>query len=161
MLQTIYAFVFIGTIILLHMFSASKRTEHKPQTAEPEPTRRPAYTFYEESPAIREITRRIDSNIAMYRLMNNNYTSTVPQGSSRVPLTYRAPTRAASVPRTPLTPAGTLPTNRCTECSICMENSNNSLPACRIGTCGHVFHTGCLRPWLTTNHTCPNCRTAV
>ena len=105
--------------------------------------------------------RSIEFDTAMYRVASNHYN----RQQEPMPLAYRRPQsvqqRAASVPRAPLTPAGTLPTNRCTDCSICMDNSNNSLPACRIGMCGHVFHTRCIRPWLAENHTCPNCRAAV
>ena len=169
MLQTIYTLVVMGTMALWHMFCESMSAEYVIQLTElentraripepvahlPEPVRRNTYTYYEESPAVREIGRRIDSNIAMFRLMNNH------NSRAQEPLAYRV-RRPASVPRVPLTPEGTSPADRCTDCSICMENSNNSLPACRIGACGHVFHTSCLRPWLANNPTCPNCRAAV
>lgn len=45
------------------------------------------------------------------------------------------------------------------DCSICTED---------VGTkgvfnlsCGHLFHQGCLNPWLLNNNTCPMCRQKV
>jgi hypothetical protein len=42
-------------------------------------------------------------------------------------------------------------------CPICickfeLQTVNLRLP------CGHIFHTGCIKAWLGTNGTCPNCR---
>ena len=184
MLQTIYAFALMGTIALWHIFSAAKTEERKQSTSWQSPrldvpellppvaeaVLRTAREELLESPSYRAMSQRVDNNIAFHHLIHYNRHSSVyrpaaPQQRAirqePIPMAYRAPQRATSIPRAPLTPAGTLPANRCTECSICMDNSNNSLPACRIGMCGHVFHTGCLRPWLAQNPTCPNCRTVV
>lgn len=160
MLQTIYTLVVIGTMALLHIFSAAKTEERK----QPTRTRQPWEDLL-ESPSYQAISSRIrqvatrDATTYNYARAASVYMPRAPPDP--VPVAYRVPQRATSVPRAPLTPAGTLPTSRCINCSICMDDSNNSLPACRIGMCGHVFHTGCLRPWLATNPTCPNCRAAV
>lgn len=45
------------------------------------------------------------------------------------------------------------------ECAICQEVGRGA--ASRINTCGHVYHTACLSPWLVTNSTCPMCRATV
>lgn len=42
------------------------------------------------------------------------------------------------------------------ECSICCDNiSANDL---YTTTCNHKFHKTCLKPWIITYKTCPNCR---
>ena len=43
-------------------------------------------------------------------------------------------------------------------CSICLEKGRNK--ACKTA-CGHYFHTKCIKEWLTTNDTCPVCRTYI
>ena len=47
----------------------------------------------------------------------------------------------------------------CDNCSICLEPLEGDI---RTLTCGHKFHTRCLRQWEQqarhTNCTCPNCR---
>jgi uncharacterized coiled-coil protein SlyX len=60
-----------------------------------------------------------------------------------------------------------LPGNGDRDCPICMQRFNvraadhdwNQLVV-RIRACGHVFHSQCLRTWLSdaNNRTCPNCR---
>lgn len=40
-------------------------------------------------------------------------------------------------------------------CTICQDQITNPLTA---STCGHVFCSECLRPWVATNNTCPKCR---
>ncbi|MCT4697022.1 RING finger domain-containing protein [Candidatus Cardinium sp. TP] len=37
-------------------------------------------------------------------------------------------------------------------CSIYLENAAYCLP------CGHYFHVNCIKQWLKTNMSCPNCR---
>ena len=46
------------------------------------------------------------------------------------------------------------------ECSICFDDldNDNDNPKKELH-CGHVFHKSCIDPWLTTNFTCPYCRT--
>lgn len=61
-----------------------------------------------------------------------------------------------------------------THCSICRnhleDNSiydndckntycNKSENSIEKGKCNHIFHTECIRRWLTTNIRCPNCFT--
>ena len=46
-------------------------------------------------------------------------------------------------------------------CSVCLEEVRGgemvrSLPGCR-----HVFHVGCIDPWLHSHATCPLCRCQV
>ena len=41
-------------------------------------------------------------------------------------------------------------------CAVCREECENSNKHKTV--CGHVFHLGCLMPWLKNNNTCPCCR---
>lgn len=41
-------------------------------------------------------------------------------------------------------------------CAVCREECENSDK--HKTECGHVFHLGCLMPWLKNNNTCPCCR---
>ena len=41
-------------------------------------------------------------------------------------------------------------------CAVCQEACENSDK--HKTACGHVFHLGCLMPWLKNNNTCPCCR---
>lgn len=43
-----------------------------------------------------------------------------------------------------------------TTCSICQEDIVG--PHTRIRTCGHSFHSLCIREWFTMNTRCPVCR---
>jgi hypothetical protein len=43
------------------------------------------------------------------------------------------------------------------DCSICLENIDNG-EKIRVLQCGHIFHTGCVEPWVTKYFTCPYCR---
>ena len=45
------------------------------------------------------------------------------------------------------------------ECTICLENT--TLERTKITDCKHTFHTECLEKWLTTNNSCPLCRTNI
>ena len=51
------------------------------------------------------------------------------------------------------------------ECSVCvrpLRDGDAGERALALKACGHVFHLGCLRPWLTTaSATCPVCRAEV
>jgi len=48
-------------------------------------------------------------------------------------------------------PAGAL-------CAVCLEPPATT---CARLPCGHVFHHGCVLPWLARQGTCPNCRAAL
>lgn len=41
-------------------------------------------------------------------------------------------------------------------CAVCREECENSDK--HKTECGHVFHLGCLMPWMKNNNTCPCCR---
>ncbi|KAJ2803141.1 hypothetical protein H4R21_002147 [Coemansia helicoidea] len=45
-----------------------------------------------------------------------------------------------------------------TVCSVCLDTLGPGHSARRL-VCEHEFHTHCIDPWLTTNATCPTCRT--
>ncbi|KAA0044400.1 RING/U-box superfamily protein [Cucumis melo var. makuwa] len=38
---------------------------------------------------------------------------------------------------------------------------SNHLQLCRRGHCGHLFHGGCIAPWLRLNPSCPVRRTSL
>eukprot|EP00928_Gymnodinium_smaydae_P084141 TRINITY_DN67399_c0_g1_i1.p1 TRINITY_DN67399_c0_g1~~TRINITY_DN67399_c0_g1_i1.p1 ORF type:complete len:317 (-),score=40.74 TRINITY_DN67399_c0_g1_i1:222-1172(-) len=44
-----------------------------------------------------------------------------------------------------------------TTCSVCFEDFSDKKEI-RKTSCGHYFHTCCLKGWLNVNHTCPLCR---
>ncbi|GMT01000.1 hypothetical protein PENTCL1PPCAC_23174 [Pristionchus entomophagus] len=47
------------------------------------------------------------------------------------------------------------------QCFICMDQYTQvGEPAAEM-TCGHIFHTACIVPWLKRNRTCPVCRAEV
>ncbi|XP_037923113.1 E3 ubiquitin-protein ligase RHA2B-like [Hermetia illucens] len=41
------------------------------------------------------------------------------------------------------------------ECTICISNITSDLTYL---DCGHAFHRRCIRKWLNTSDTCPNCK---
>ena len=43
-------------------------------------------------------------------------------------------------------------------CSICLDNLNNSNPIHELDECKHKFHSSCLITWLRINNGCPMCR---
>ena len=46
-------------------------------------------------------------------------------------------------------------------CSICHEDINFCDEEVSVLNCGHLFHQKCLKQWLNTNSTCPECRIKV
>ena len=79
----------------------------------------------------------------------------VPHTASRRRQTFaaaRSSARTPSAPRPNESSSGT--------CSICLEHifpsqTVNALP------CAHRFHDACVEGWLSTNNTCPLCRSEV
>mgnify|MGYP001488976592 CR=1 FL=1 len=45
-------------------------------------------------------------------------------------------------------------------CGICMDENAPTVDLIQT-ECSHVFHKGCLRPWLQRKRTCPMCRSAL
>ena len=45
-------------------------------------------------------------------------------------------------------------------CSICLENIYNNEKIYNT-ICKHKFHKNCIKVWLETYNTCPNCRTFI
>lgn len=61
-----------------------------------------------------------------------------------------------------------IPTFRCEgdlgECSICQVQMKTGDMICRLpcqDTVSHAFHSDCIKPWLQSNDTCPNCRSKI
>ena len=51
--------------------------------------------------------------------------------------------------------------NREEICSICLENMGSSTePIIRL-PCNHIFHKGCLTPWVEKQLSCPNCKSTA
>ena len=46
-------------------------------------------------------------------------------------------------------------------CAICQEDINFCAEEISVLNCGHLYHNRCLQQWLSTNSTCPECRSAV
>lgn len=46
------------------------------------------------------------------------------------------------------------------ECTICLESFENGDEVIRLH-CNHVFHSGCLIPWIRLCGACPNCRKGI
>lgn len=51
--------------------------------------------------------------------------------------------------------------NPCAGCAICLEDFKDGELCQVLPLCDHAFHSACIRPWLITNQTCPNCRTPI
>jgi len=51
----------------------------------------------------------------------------------------------------------TNPDDRDNECIICFNDMNDATMITRL-SCGHKFHTDCIRDWLSFNNTCPVCK---
>ncbi|VVB03100.1 unnamed protein product [Arabis nemorensis] len=47
------------------------------------------------------------------------------------------------------------------ECSVCLSLLEEKDTARMLPNCKHVFHVACVDTWLTTQSTCPVCRTEV
>jgi len=50
------------------------------------------------------------------------------------------------------------------ECSICQAQMKKGDMICRLpcqDTVSHAFHSDCIKPWLESNDTCPNCRSKI
>lgn len=62
------------------------------------------------------------------------------------------PFRKRSVPESPTVKLGI-------DCSVCTEDVGNK-KVFNLA-CGHLFHHGCLNPWLINHDTCPMCREKV
>ncbi|CAK9322966.1 unnamed protein product [Citrullus colocynthis] len=45
-------------------------------------------------------------------------------------------------------------------CSICLGDYKNDDVLRLLPDCGHLFHSGCIDPWLRMNPSCPVCRTS-
>ncbi|KAI4967347.1 hypothetical protein ZWY2020_028353 [Hordeum vulgare] len=46
-------------------------------------------------------------------------------------------------------------------CAICLEALVGGAECSEVPACRHVFHRGCLVPWMKSNSTCPLCRRPV
>lgn len=46
------------------------------------------------------------------------------------------------------------------ECTICLEGFDDGDEVIRLN-CSHVFHSGCLFPWVRVCGACPNCRKGI
>lgn len=53
-----------------------------------------------------------------------------------------------------------VPTPHARECTICMELLSNPDSIIAL-PCAHVFHSSCIREWLSKQTTCPMCSTVV
>ena len=47
------------------------------------------------------------------------------------------------------------------ECSICLENFDETSILYSGLICKHKFHSDCLNKWLLYNNTCPHCRIEI
>jgi len=47
---------------------------------------------------------------------------------------------------------------RDTQCSVCLENFVEGEKVIELPVCRHVYHVGCLQPWLQSDKICPYCR---
>lgn len=78
---------------------------------------------------------------------------------------------APELPKTGLdeTIIGSLPTfvfkqdqkARTIECTVCLSNLEDGEMIRILPNCKHNFHVACIDTWLSTNSTCPVCRSAV
>lgn len=52
-------------------------------------------------------------------------------------------------------------TNQAGTCAVCQDDFLHGHLVIRLPRCGHVFHSGCIRPWLKNTATCPVCRADI
>lgn len=58
------------------------------------------------------------------------------------------------------TPSSTAPqSNIANECSICLEDLDDTVLPKTVLPCAHRFHDDCIDPWLARHNTCPLCQT--
>lgn len=50
--------------------------------------------------------------------------------------------------------------DRTVDCSVCLEHVSLGDQCILLG-CGHVYHPGCILPWLAKSNKCPSCRFEV
>uniref|UniRef100_A0A7N0V3V8 RING-type E3 ubiquitin transferase n=1 Tax=Kalanchoe fedtschenkoi TaxID=63787 RepID=A0A7N0V3V8_KALFE len=55
---------------------------------------------------------------------------------------------------------GKASTTTATCCSICLADYKGPDALRMLPDCGHLFHVGCVDPWLRLHPTCPVCRTS-
>lgn len=104
------------------------------------------------------------STISSYCTMNHPSISPAPTmdfSTSVRAFTYVASNQLLYTPRTPLTPHSTMDSSACRligDCSICFEelsaDHSHGVTWCRA-ECRHIYHTKCIREWLTINYSCP------
>lgn len=73
----------------------------------------------------------------------------------------RTPTSQAEIDRLPSLTIGTdsLKGADLNECPVCCEEFKQTQGAvCRRLPCDHIFHEGCILPWLREHNSCPYCR---
>jgi hypothetical protein len=46
-------------------------------------------------------------------------------------------------------------------CSICLSELLNDEMAMKMPSCGHIFHSTCIKEWLMRQHICPFCRNNI
>ena len=108
------------------------------------------YQFQEESRFINQslIRAAVVSQIQLNRRHE--------QRSIQVPQPHRPASRQA-VDRLALVKIGEKEQAEPQLCSICQENILVGTDAMSM-PCKHLFHPHCLRQWLESNYTCPECR---
>jgi len=47
------------------------------------------------------------------------------------------------------------------QCSICIDECEQSQRVLKPSECDHCFHENCLTPWIREHSTCPNCRREI
>ena len=68
------------------------------------------------------------------------------------------PTVIASLPKFTHKPSDH---SEAVECSICLSTVGEEATVRVLPNCTHMFHVGCVDVWLSSNTTCPICRTAA
>jgi hypothetical protein len=70
---------------------------------------------------------------------------------------HRTPAYRADLTESDVIANITNPDDRDNECIICFNDMNDATMITRL-SCGHKFHTDCIRDWLSFNNTCPVCK---
>lgn len=101
-----------------------------------------------------ELANRVYQNCVRDQTLNNLLGATI---TMNIPNNFTDPVNVA--PTTAQYNQATeevIPESQETPCPICQDHLGST--ATRLRQCGHIYHTSCIRSWLSVSVRCPMCR---